>query len=57
VDLSARAPDLAELEAKLDAVDGVRVQLQRRARATLEAEGTPLTRATVLMRAAALMDA
>ena len=49
--------DLAELEARLDAVDGRRVPLQQRARAALEAEGTPLTRASVLARAVALLDA
>ena len=49
--------DLAALEARLDSVDGERVRLQRRARAALQAEGTPLTRTSVLIRAVALLDA
>lgn len=51
------AAELMELEARLDAVDGERVRLQRRARAALEAEGAALTRTSVLVRAVALMDA
>ena len=54
---SSSTANLAELEARLLAVDGERVRLQRRARAALEAEGMPLTRASVLVRAVALLDA
>ncbi len=53
------SPD-AELEAmvaELDACDGRRVLLQRRARAQLEAEGRPVTRAGVVRRAHALLFA
>lgn len=44
--------ELAALEAELDAVGGLRVQLQRTARNQLAAERRPLTRATVISRAA-----
>lgn len=47
---------LAVLEARLDALDGHRLGLQRQARAELQAEGLPLTRATVLRRAVDLLD-
>jgi hypothetical protein len=48
--------DLAALESRLDALDGERVVLQRQARDQLRSEGAPLTRATVLRRAAELLD-
>jgi hypothetical protein len=50
------AEDLSELEARLDALDGQRVDLQRRARAELVAGGMPLTRSTVVRRAALLLS-
>ena len=43
--------DLSALEAELDAVGGLRVQLQRTAREQLAAERHPLTRAIVITRA------
>ncbi len=49
--------DLDALVADLDAADGRRVLLQRRARAQLEAEGRPVTRASVVRRAHALLHA
>lgn len=55
--IAGGVPDLAELEARLDALDGERLVLQQRARAALTAEGVPLTRTTVLRKAVALMDA
>ena len=55
--VAAVAFDLTELEVPMDALDGQRVRLQQRARAALEAEGIPLTRASVLARAVALLDA
>lgn len=48
--------ELAALEARLDALDDRRRALQRQARADLQAQGLPLTRTTVLRRAAALTD-
>ncbi len=49
------ADELAELEARLDAMDGRRILYQRRAREALAAEGLPLTRATVVRRAVSLL--
>jgi hypothetical protein len=48
--------ELEALEARLADLDGQRVVLQRRARAQLAAEGHPVTRATVIRRAIALLD-
>ncbi|NHC16445.1 hypothetical protein [Motilibacter deserti] len=53
---STNPPDLAAYEERLDAVDGLRVTLQARARQALSAEGVPLTRASVVRRACALLD-
>jgi len=47
--------DAAALEAKLDALDGQRLQLQQQAREQLTAEGRPITRFTVLRRAVELL--
>ena len=52
---SAGDPELAAIEEALDAQDGLRVLLQRDARAQLAAEGTPVTRRTVLHRAHELL--
>jgi hypothetical protein len=49
------ADELAELKARLDAVDGRRILYQRRAREALAAEGLPLTRTTVVRRAVSLL--
>lgn len=49
------AADLDLLEQELDAVDGGRVALQRRARDRLRARGLPLTRATVVREAATIL--
>ncbi len=49
-------PELDELDARLDQVDGRRVLLQAHARRQLTAEGLPLTRATVLRRACQLLE-
>jgi hypothetical protein len=48
--------ELKALEARLADLDGQRVVLQRQARAQLAAEGHPVTRATVIRRAIALLD-
>jgi hypothetical protein len=48
--------DLADAEQRLDALDGRRLALQREARRQLQAERLPLTRATVALRAAQLID-
>jgi hypothetical protein len=54
----ADAPDdLADLEAILSEVGGVRVVVQRQARAQLAAEGIPVTRRSVARRAVQLLDA
>ena len=52
---SAGDPELAAIEEALDAQDGLRVLLQRDARAQLAAEGAPVTRRTVLRRAHELL--
>ena len=52
---TARAVDVAALEAELDAVDGQRLQLQRRAREQLTSERRPVTRLSVLQRAVELL--
>jgi len=51
----AEPPDLSALEAELDAVGGLRVQLQRTAREQLTAERRPVTRASVITRAVDLL--
>lgn len=48
-------PVLEAMAAELDACDGRRVLLQRQARAQLQAEGRPVTRAGVVRRAHALL--
>ncbi len=47
--------DVSALEAELDAVGGLRVELQRTAREQLAAEGRPVVRATVISRAVELL--
>jgi hypothetical protein len=47
---------LAQAEAELADADGLRVHLQAQARNELRAEGTPLTRTTVLRRAHQLLQ-
>jgi hypothetical protein len=47
--------DMAALETELDAIDGQRLVLQQRARQQLTAEGKPITRRTVLLRAVELL--
>lgn len=49
------ATDVADLEAVLAEVGGLRVVLQRRARGQLAAEGLPVTRSTVTLRAVELL--
>lgn len=44
-----------EADTRLGEVDGLRVELQRRARAELTTEGRPCTRSTVIIRAAELL--
>lgn len=53
---ATQADDLAALEARLDAVDGLRIHLQRQARAELAAEGLAVTRSTVLARPCQIMN-
>lgn len=48
--------DLADLETRLADLGGRRVTLQAQARTELAGEGLPLTRATVLRRAAQILD-
>ena len=50
------ALDVAALEAELDEVDGKRLALQRQARQQLTAEGSPITRSSVIQRAVALLQ-
>lgn len=52
---SVEPNELPALEAELDAVAGLRVQLQRTARAQLAAERRPVTRASVVRRAVELL--
>jgi hypothetical protein len=53
--IPAAKADLEAMVADLEASDGRRVLLQRQARAQLEAEGRPVTRASVVRRAHALL--
>ncbi|MBI4940552.1 MAG: hypothetical protein HY830_07395 [Actinobacteria bacterium] len=48
--------ELPELERRLAETDGARVALQRRARAQLLLEGSPVTRLTVARRAVQLLE-
>jgi len=50
------AGELAELEDRLAATDGLRVRLQTQARAELRAEGQPVTRLTVAAQACEILD-
>ena len=52
---SVEPNELPALEAELDAVAGLRVQLQRTARAQLAAERRPVTRASVVRRAVEIL--
>jgi hypothetical protein len=50
------AAEVAEFEARLDEVGGLRVSLQQQARTELAAEGAPVNRWSVSRRACELLD-
>jgi hypothetical protein len=55
-DSRAGVAPLEHIERELAEADGLRVHLQAKAREQLRAEGAPVTRATVLRRAHALLQ-